>query len=166
MGSILRVGTMRVVERYCTHLGCNSAAGFASALVPKSVCQEVCVVRFKYIAQPSSTASGAPDVLARERKHTARLPLFAHLRECNAGFCSAAADASSAGGTPPPPPANDVSLLHVGAVNALFAATPASPERPVPLPLGPAYNLSTGCVCGLECYRDGGGGRHSGVARE
>ncbi len=57
-------------------------------------------------------------------------------------MCSAAPGAS--GASPPPPSASDVSLLRVGAVSALFAASPASPQRPVPLPLGPAYNLTTG----------------------
>lgn len=42
------------------------------------------------------------------------------------------------------PAARDVSLLRVGQANALFAASQASPLRPVPLPLGPAYNLSSG----------------------
>ena len=44
----------------------------------------------------------------------------------------------------PGPAARDISLLHVGQVNALFPASVASPLRPVPLPLGPAYNLSSG----------------------
>jgi hypothetical protein len=68
--------------------------------------------------------------------------LRAHLCTHRAGLCSAAPGAN--GASPPPPSASDVSLLRVGAVSALFAASPASPQRPVPLPLGPAYNLTTG----------------------
>lgn len=55
--------------------------------------------------------------------------------------CAAAAG-NAASVSPPAPAARDVSLLHIGAVSALFTSTSASPLRPVPLPLGPAYNTS------------------------
>ncbi|KAK9832049.1 hypothetical protein WJX81_002111 [Elliptochloris bilobata] len=48
------------------------------------------------------------------------------------------------GPSAPAPGARDVSLLHVGTVDVLFPGSPASPLQPVPLPLGPAYNTSTG----------------------
>ncbi len=58
------------------------------------------------------------------------------------GVHCAAAAGNAAGASPPAPAARDVSLLHIGAVSALFNSTSASPLRPVPLPLGPAYNTS------------------------
>lgn len=59
-----------------------------------------------------------------------------------AGVHCAAAAGNAVGASPPAPAARDVSLLHIGTASALFNSTSASPLRPVPLPLGPAYNTS------------------------
>ncbi len=139
----MRKSTMRWLSIIL--LACTAAAPKGSPTLKLSPLCALCPARTQESCQPSSTAVRAPRLgLAQQiaSKHVQPPCLHAYLCALGAGLCSAAPGAN--GASPPPPSASDVSLLRVGAVSALFAASPASPQRPVPLPLGPAYNLTTG----------------------